>query len=408
MKLLTAQDMQAWDVYTMQTEPISSVDLMERAATRCVEWLLENRIITDAVKIFCGKGNNGGDGLVIARQLIEKGYAVDVYILELGAIGTEDFQTNLHRLQILTEQIYFIENEMSLPIIEQQDLVIDAIFGSGLNRPLQDLSAVMVNHINNYSNQTIAIDVPSGMSIDKTCKDAAVVKATYTLTFQTIKLCFLVAENAIFFGDVQVLDIGLNSSFLEIVDAFYKTIDQSYILKHLRPRSDFAHKGIFGHALLVAGNEGKLGASVMATNAALRTGCGLLTINIAKKFADIIHTTNPEAMVMLREDGLINLQQFSAIGIGCGLGTQTTSEQLLEEVIATYNQPIVFDADALNILSVRRELWKQIPLKSVLTPHPKEFDRLFGNCENDFERIQKALQYSIELGVVIVLKVTTH
>lgn len=404
MKLLSAQQIQQWDAFTMQTEPIESIDLMERAARSCVDWMLNENIIQSAVKIFCGKGNNGGDGLAIARLLIEKGFTVSVYILEFGAKGTNDFQLNLQRLNELTKSIFFIQSAAQLPTIEKPDLVIDALYGSGLNRPLKDLSAWVVAHINQSSANIISIDVPSGMSIDKSSKGNSIVRARNTLTFQSLKLCFLITENASFFGITHVLDIGLHPRFLDTINTAFQLTDLNFI-KHILPeRSAFVHKGKFGHAFLIAGNHGKAGAAIMATGAALRSGSGLLSLNIPKEYASAVHAVYPEAMIAFREQGLLQLETYSSIGIGPGLGTNDASEQLLEQVLNDYQKPFVIDADAITILSFHKEWLKKIPQGSVLTPHPKEFDRLFGNSENEFDRIEKAIHLTQEYPFIIVLK----
>jgi hydroxyethylthiazole kinase-like uncharacterized protein yjeF len=404
MKLLSAQQIQQWDAFTMQTEPIASIDLMERAAMRCVDWIISSNFINQNIKIFCGKGNNGGDGLAIARLLIEKGFSVTVYILEFGAKGTDDFQVNLQKLHLLSKEIHFIQSSEFLPVIERTDVVIDALYGSGLNRPLKDLNALLVEHINQFAVTVISIDVPSGMSIDKSSKGNNIICATTTLTFQSLKLCFLMAENEPFFGEVQVLNIDLHPDYLLTAETVFEVIEKNDIASFIQPRKRFSHKGHFGHALIIAGNAGKMGAAVMACGAALRSGCGLVSANISKEFANALHATFPEAMVMLREKGLMELNKYTSLAIGPGLGTDEAAEQLLEQVLQDYPHAMIIDADALNILSFHKEWLKKIPAGTVLTPHPKEFDRLFGNCENDFERINKAIALTEEFPFIITLK----
>src|SRR6478672_1133396 len=236
MKLLSSLQIHEWDAYTIEHEPVASIDLMERAARRCTDYIIDRQLIRDHIKIFCGKGNNGGDGLAIARQLIEAGMQPVIYILEFGAKGTEDFQMNLHRLHELTSEIYFIQSKEFFPEINEKDLVIDALFGSGLNRPLKDLSAELVLYINGSNASVIAIDVPSGMFIDKSSKGNAVIRATYTLSFQSLKLCFLVPENAEFFGTVEILDIGLHGGFLQRVDTVYELLAKEQVQSCFKPR----------------------------------------------------------------------------------------------------------------------------------------------------------------------------
>lgn len=403
MKLLSAQQMHQWDTYTIEHEPITSLNLMERAAGRCTDFILERNLTAGPVKIFCGKGNNGGDGLAIARQLVEAGFKPVVYILEFGAKGTADFQANLHKLHQLQVDIYFIQAEAFFPALEKDDVIIDALFGSGLNRPLTDLSAALVEHINNAQATVVAIDVPSGMYVDKSCKGNAVIKADYTLTFQSTKLCFLMAENAGLFGKVTVLDIGLLPGFLQTVTTSLQLADKLGMAANFKPRSAFAHKGVYGHALLIAGNSGKMGAALLSTKACLRSGAGLVTLCIPENSLNIAQTALPEAMCALRGDE-IEWHKYSTVGIGPGLGTQQDAEDWVKLLLSAFNKPVVIDADAINILAKNKDLLQQIPSGSVITPHPKEFERLFGECSNEADRIDKAIALSGRYNFTIVLK----
>ena len=403
MKLLSAQQIQEWDAFTMQQEPVASIDLMERAAQRCVDWITENNFSLRKIKIFCGKGNNGGDGLAITRLLLEKGYSVTVYILEFGARGTEDFQINLHLLHQITTDIHFIQASEFIPEIDKNDVVIDALYGSGLNRPLQLLSKEIVEHINQSHATIISIDVPSGMSIDKSSKDHTIIAADHTLTFQIVKLCFLVAENAAFFGEVHVLNIDLHSKFLEQTFAVFEMVVKEKIVSNIRQRKDFSHKGNYGHALLVAGNKGKMGAALLAAKACLRSGAGLVTVSVAEENQSVLNSFVPEAMTISKADEML-LDKFSTIGIGPGLGTNADAEKLLLHVLQEYKKPMVIDADALNIISENKTWLELIPVGSVLTPHPKEFERLVGVCENDFERLHKAVALAQQYSLIVILK----
>ncbi|MBN9297490.1 MAG: NAD(P)H-hydrate dehydratase [Filimonas sp.] len=404
MKLLSAEQIRQWDSYTIANEPVSAIDLMERAASRCTEWILEHYPGLKSVKICCGKGNNGGDGLAIARQLIIAGIKPEIFILEFGAKGTEDFQQNLSRLHELTNDIYFLQEEGFFPAFSDNDIIIDALFGSGLNRPLQDLAALLVKHINNTRATVISIDLPSGLYIDKSAAGNTIVEATHTLTFQSLKLCLLMAENAAYFGNVQVLNIGLADPFLQTIDTPYLLTSIKDIAGIYKPRKAFAHKGTYGHALLIAGNTGKMGAALMAAKACLRSGAGLLTVQVPETSFSTIHVSLPEAMCISREADLVEWSKYATVGIGPGLGTDSDSVALVKQVIESYNNPLLLDADALNIVSTHAGLLAKLPPQSILTPHPKEFDRLFGNHANDFERLETARQVSLEHPLVIVLK----
>jgi NAD(P)H-hydrate epimerase len=403
MKLLTPQQIHEWDAYTIANEPVTSVELMERAAEACTDFILQTDLYGKSFKVFCGKGNNGGDGLAIARQLINKGNNVSTYIIEFGAVGTEDFQTNLQRLHEITTNIHFIQSEKFFPEINSDDIVIDALYGSGLNRSLKDLSAALVEHINQSSAHTISIDVPSGMFIDKSSQGNTIIKATTTLTFQCLKLCFLVAENAEYNSRLKVLDIGLHPQFLETVSPSLQITEQADIQKIYKPRKPFSHKGTHGHAVIIAGNKGKMGAALLAANACVRAGAGLTTLNIPETYFNVAHTYLPEAMCEAREDGF-EFEKINAVGIGPGLGTKPNTAELLQKVLHRFKSPAVIDADALNTISQNKYLLTEIKENSILTPHPKEFERLFGEAKNDFERINIALEKSVKNNFIIVLK----
>ncbi len=404
MKLLSAQQCQQWDAYTIQHEPIASIDLMERAGLACTEWLLDHQYNTMPLMIFCGKGNNGGDGLVIARLMIEAGTAVTVYVLEYGSKGTDDIQRNLEKLHLLSNDIHFIQSPDAFPVNERYSLVIDALFGTGLNRPLHDLAAALAKHISQSNAKVIAIDVPSGMPVDNFFADAQVVKAHLTLTFQSLKYAFLLPEYGKYTGEITVLDIGLMHSYLSTIDAVAELVEQQDAACLLKRRDRFSHKGTYGHALLISGNKGKMGAAVLAVRACLRSGVGLLTACVPNEELLIVQTAVPEAMVIIRETGLPDMHAYSAIGAGPGLGLSTKEKDLLFELLQQNNKPVVLDADALTILSQHAEKLTSIPPGSLLTPHPKEFDRLFGASENSLERYRKAIQLSAQYHFIIILK----
>lgn len=411
MQILSAEQIRAWDKYTIQHEPISSIDLMERAARNCVEWIKVKDWQTKHFCIFCGKGNNGGDGLAIGRMLLTTGYQVSFYILEFGKAGTEDFQTNLQRLHELPEApIHFLQTTDAFPVIQKEDIVIDALFGSGLNKTLEGLSAQLVSHINDANATVVSIDLPSGLFINKSSLGNAVVKAKYTLTFQCYKLGLLVQENAPFIGDIQVFDIGLHHGFLHQTKTLSQLLDEAMIRKIFRPRSRFAHKGTFGHTLVIGGSYGKMGAVVLATKACMASGAGLTTVFIPKCGYTILQTTAPEAMTLMDDetDYLSSLPEeidrFSSVGVGPGMGTKPETQKLLSFIVRRYQKPLIIDADGLNCLAQHKDLLSQLPPLSILTPHPKEFDRLFGNHQNDFDRLAKAKEKATELGILVILK----
>lgn len=404
MKILSAEQIRKWDEFTILNEPVSSLDLMERAAAKCTAWI-ELKFKNKVFKIFCGKGNNGGDGLAIARQLSEKNAACDVYILESGSLGTDDFRANLNRLHSCPVQIHYIQKADFFPAIDKSDVVIDGLFGSGLNRPPEGLTAALVQHINASKATVISIDLPSGLFCDKATNTETVIQADYTLTFQILKLCFLFPENEHFFGDVHVLDIGLHPQYLSTVDSICQLSDMQLIKGIYKPRKKFSHKGTFGHALIVAGEKGKMGAGILCTRACLRAGAGLVTSMIPEKQFAILQTAVPEAMAMAHAKmEKLDWSKYTTIGIGPGIGTQKEGATLLHSVLSHFDKPIVIDADGLNLLSVNQELLSDLPPGSILSPHPKEFERLFGKTASHPEKMQLARAHAQKFFIYIIIK----
>ena len=410
MQIFSAEQIRLWDKFTIDHEPVSSVDLMERAAHTCLDWLDKHQYLDNSFSVFCGKGNNGGDGLALARLLSEKKCPVIVYILEFGHKGTEDFQFNLARLHKTNVEIRFIQTEKNFRDVPENDIIIDALFGCGLNRPLEGVTARLIDLLNASGNEIISIDIPSGLYIDKSSKGNPIIKAAHTLSFQCYKLAFMVAENEAYTGEIHVLDIGLHPDYLSQVNQELGISDMDLIRAIYKPRNKFAHKGNFGHALLVAGSFGKMGAALLAAKACLRSGSGLLTCHIPRCGYEIMQTAIPEAMVSADEDENINttikedLSKYTTIGLGPGLGTDEKTKNLLKSIFSSFKSPLVLDADALNILSAHKELLSLLPPYSILTPHPKEFDRLFGEAKNDFERLRTAVEKSAKNKWIIVLK----
>jgi ADP-dependent NAD(P)H-hydrate dehydratase / NAD(P)H-hydrate epimerase len=408
MKIFSTAQIKQWDVFTIKNEPISSVDLMERAATACYNWLIGKNFGRFHFRIFCGKGNNGGDGLAIARLLIQNNCKATVYILEFGNIGADDFQANLARLHECSTDIHFIQSPDFFPSINNDDVIIDALYGTGLNKPLDGISAALVNHINNSDAIKISIDLPSGLFADKSSIGNSIVKANHTLSFQNYKLAFLLPENENYCGEVHLLHIGLNTSFEENEWANFESTDEAMIKAIYKPRSKFANKGTYGHAALLCGSKGMMGAAVLSSLACLRSGVGKLTAYIPECGYDIIQTAVPEAMAFVAGEDYLSsateIENFNAIGIGPGIGIHQSHKKLLAGIFEKVRTPMVIDADALNIIAANKELLNCIPPQSIITPHPKEFERLFGKTENDFERLILAETKSKELNIYIVLK----
>ena len=409
MKLFSAAQIRQWDQYTIQNEPVSSVDLMERAAMRCCDWIDSNMQAPQKYTVFCGPGNNGGDGLAIARLLILKKNTVQVFILGNAGKNSADFLTNLEKLQALTTQIELLEKESAFPFISSSDIIIDALFGNGLNRPLDGLSEALVTHINRSGAPVIAIDIPSGVFADKSSKGNAVIHATFTLTFQVMKLAFLLPENAAYTGDVYIMDIGLHQQYYNNTTAGFEIIEQESIHSFIQPRKKFSHKGTYGNAALVAGSHGMMGAAVLGAKACMHSGAGKLTCYIPDCGYTILQSTVPEAMCITGTNekyhtSLTLKTEYDALAIGPGLGQHETGATVLETLLDKNPRRLIIDADGLNLLSANPRLYSKIPAHTILTPHPKEFERLFGTTKNDFERLELALQKAKELQVYIVIK----
>ena len=412
MKILSVDKIREADAYTIANEPILSIDLMERAGKNCYKWIKKKLNKEDEIFVFVGPGNNGGDGLVIARLLSEKRYKVHIVIVNFTDKYSPDCIENIARAKKI-EEINFIEvsNKKELPSISSSAVIIDAIFGSGLSRIVDGLAGEAIHHINSTGAIVISIDIPSGLFADQQTdsKKGAIVGADYTLSLQFPKYSFLFAENEFFIGQLHIIDIGLNAEFIESVSASALLIDKYEAAPLLHSRSKFAHKGIFGHALLIAGSYGKMGAAVLSAQACMRSGIGLLTAHLPKLGVNILQTNTPECMISIDEDNEIfsqlpDLTNYNAIGIGPGLGTNKKSQNALKMLIQEFKGPMVLDADALNILSENKTWLSFLPAGSILTPHPKEFDRLVGKSSSSFERIAKQKDFAIKHQVYVILK----
>ena len=407
VKILNTKQIRALDEYTIQHEPVLSIELMERACRAFVTWFIQRVDTTKKVGIVCGTGNNGGDGLGVARLLLEWGYAVKVWIVRGLVPESEDFKINLDRLKSKVE-ILDILSETDKELFTDRHVIIDAIFGSGLSRPAEGIYAQAIRCINQTDALRIAIDIPSGLSADQ-ASPGEKIRADYTVSFQLPKLSFLLPQSYAFTGEWTTVDIGLNKAFIKNAETKHYLITARDVSKIIRPRSKHDHKGVYGHALMVAGSFGKIGAAVLASRAVLRAGAGLLTTHVPQCGYDIVQTSLPEAMVSVDSHkhfftNDIDLEKYSAIGIGPGLGQEPDTVIAFEAILKGSKKAIIIDADALNILSTHHHLLKLIPEGSILTPHPKEFERLVGAWADDFERLQKQSDLSSKLKSVVIVK----
>ena len=373
MKILPVEKIREADAYTILHEPVKSVDLMERAAAKCFKWLKKRVGADRPVKVFCGTGNNGGDGLVIARLMAEYHADVSVYITRYTEKCTDDFLINYQRLKdIGSVECVDLKEGDDLPPIGEGDVVIDAIFGSGLSKPVKDYPAAVVRHINAAKALVVAIDMPSGLFSDVHTdpKAGSVIHADYTLTFQSPKLAFMFPENDSLVGEWKVLDIGLHPDFIRKADVKNIMLTRHSASGLLKHRTKFAHKGNFGHALLIAGGFGRMGAAVLASEACLRSGVGLLHTHVPGKAVTVIQTAVPEAMVTIDPDqenftSLPGLLPFTAIGTGPGIGFNEKTKTALKLLIQNTTVPLVLDADAITILGENKTWISFIPQGSI-------------------------------------------
>lgn len=409
MKIFNVEQIRAMDAYTIEHEPIASIDLMERASQAFVRWFCNQYVNTRPVAIFCGKGNNGGDGLAIARILSNSGYDVQVFIAEYTLNATDDFKQNWARLgSHLTPRRIHSEND--LPQLPKQVVCIDALLGSGLSRPVEGILSLIINYLNNLPNKLIAVDIASGLYTDQPNDPAdVIIKPDFTITFQLPKLALLLPQNAEYAGEWHVVDIGLSGRYISETPTQLYFTDKEAADKCIKPRQKFSHKGTFGHAVLIAGSYGKMGAAVLSGRACLRSGVGLLTMHVPECGYEIMQISVPEAMTTVDEAAKMisqvpDLSSASAIGIGPGIGQDRATAKVLEKILEQAKVPVIIDADALNILSQHQHLLYKLPENTILTPHPKEFQRLVGESTNEYERLEKARAFTAKYKAIICLK----
>ena len=414
MKIFTSTQIHELDKYTIEHEPITSLNLMERAAkalTRAIEEEWSNRT---PVVVFAGPGNNGGDALAVARLLGEDGYQVNVFLFNIHNKLSADCASNKKRLIESKRAKQFTEVSVNFdpPQLEAGMLVVDGLFGSGLNKPLAGGFASLVKYINQSAAKVVSIDLPSGlMAEDNTYNISAnIIRADLTLTLQQKKLAMMLADNQIYLGRLKVLDIRLSPEFIQKTESKFSILEENDIRLLMKPRGDFAHKGTMGTALIIAGSYGMSGASVLATKACLRAGTGKVITHTPKRNYEIMQISVPEAVLQMDSEETIfsepvDTDYYSAMGIGPGLGTNESTAIALIAQLRRSTCPTVVDADALNILASHRAWMQQLPKDIIFTPHPRELDRLAGNTSsNCMERLDKAIELAERLQGYIILK----
>lgn len=406
MKIFRATEIREWDAATLQEQHISSHELMERAATACCRWIMEH-LPAGGFLIVCGKGNNGGDGLALARLLTTAGRKVSVIIFENNAAGSEDFMLNRRLLADAGVIPYVIEKAEDFPHETEEDTLIECLWGTGLSRPLEGEAAALVRRINESGKYILSIDIPGGLLCDSSSRGLTVIHARKTLSFCP-KLAFLMAENEQFFGKIVPLDIGLSKQFEKEQPSPLEKPARDFYAALVKPRHDFGHKGSFGQAALIAGSKGMMGAAILAARGYLQSGAGKLTCYVPSCGYEIMQTSVPEAMCAISGKDYVDKveikQTYDSLGCGPGLGNTSGLTAMLEQLLQR-PEKMLLDADALNAMAAHPHLLKMLPAgRAILTPHPGEFDRLFGKQENDFERLETARKKASEHKVCIVLK----
>ena len=408
MKILSTNQVKEADAYTIANKPIASIDLMECASLALANWLVDKFDVEKEVWIFCGTGNNGGDGLAIARMLCEREYDVKVFVVDPRKKVSEDFSVNYARLLPLLK-VVSIEKAVEVPAIPDHVIIVDGLFGSGLSRKVEKIHADVIEAINRSKGTTVAIDIPSGLSGEGLLFGEVVVKADYTIAFQVPKLAFVIQDSGKFVGNLHIVDIGLDAPFIMQCETDYFVITKKMIQSFILPREKYAHKGSYGRGLLIVGSYGKMGAAVLSGLAAMRSGLGLLTIHSPRCGYEILQMSIPEAMVSVDPTQFCfgevpDLSKYTAIGIGPGLDQKAKTVKALKKLLDQTTKPVVLDADAINIIANHRDLLPIVPQGSILTPHHREFERLAGLWKDGFQRLSIQKEFSIKHKVLVVFK----
>lgn len=414
IKILPIEIIRELDAYTIAHEPINSKDLMERAAFACYTWINGTIDSLQSFKIFCGMGNNGGDGLILARLLHDDGHTVEVFYVKHTQEATPENRINFAKIANIDDLIIteVFENDATIELSDD-DIVVDALLGSGINKPVTGCLARIIEQINVFKGIIISIDIPSGLFENwqkAVSEKVSIVNADYTLSFQVPKLDFFIPENDVYVGKWVLLDIGLSYEFIENSETSHYLTQSVDLLLMYKPRKRFAHKGTYGHGLLVAGSSGKIGASVLCASAAIRSGAGLITTHIPSCGIVPMHTAVPEVMIDHdTEDEYIkdlpsDLSKYAAIAVGPGLGMMEESQKMLKLLIQESKVPLIIDADGLNILAENKTWLSFIPKNSILTPHVKEFERLTTSVNSHYERLEILTAFSARYHIYVILK----
>ncbi len=409
MKIFSSKQIRKADQFTIENEPIESIRLMERASLAFAEWFCRYYPKKGRVFIFCGTGNNGGDGMAVSRILLSRGWNVHVYIVNPDSKQSKDFTMNYLALKEVYE-INSIKSKEDIEIeFKESDKIIDAIFGSGLSRKITGLYGQVIQMINHSDAEIISIDIPSGLYSDKSSTSKNIVHADQTISFQFPKLAFLLPENGKYVKKFNVVSIGLHEGFIEKEQTKYFLTDKKRFKDLFKNRDKYSYKNQYGHALIISGSYGKMGAAMLSSKACLRSGIGLLTTHVPQCGYEIMQSTLPEAMISIDAstrfiENLPEMDKYNAVGIGPGIDTQVYTADVIDALFTNFQHPIVIDADGINLIARHSDLIEKIPENSILTPHPGEFKRLVGDWKDDFDRLALQEKWSKEHKVIIVLK----
>ena len=415
MKLFFSDRIKDVDVNTIKYEPISSLNLMERAALNCFDWICANVNLSKKIVVFAGVGNNGGDALVIARMLCNIKAEVQVCFLKFSENISPDCHHNINALLALNIPVLNVHSFEDINDVNLSDsIIIDGIFGSGLSKPVVGWIGKIIEKINNSNSTIVSIDTPSGLfgedNLSNKKQNGAIVKATHTLTLEQPKIAQLFAENNCYVGKLHIISIGLHAKAKDEVESAFYYLDNSFVKSLIKERPNYSHKGTYGHVIVIAGKYGMMGANVLAAKAAYKAGCGLVTSQVPVKGVDVMQISVPEALLFIDESDYIitqiseEINRYSAVLFGPGVGSKCNTKKAFQQLLTTAKIPLVIDADGLNIISENKALLDLLPENTILTPHPKEFERLFGKFDDPFSRVQFMQSQCVKRKINIIYK----
>lgn len=418
MKILSGQEIKNIERETIEAQGITSVELVERVGRAVADEIKALRMPGSPVLVFAGWGNNGADALETARLLAQDGYQPVVYLFNIGGarLSTECALFRDRLLDCPGVTLYEITGAepFQWPEPTAASLIVDGLFGSGLDRPLPRSFQMLVRNINESGATVVSIDVPSGLFGDwnGNAPREDMIHATLTLAIEFPRMSFMLADNASVVGDWKVIRVGYDAASVKRAPFTFMLVDGALCSRFLVPRAKFAGKADFGHTLLFAGSRGMMGAAVLAARGALRSGAGKVTVHGPASGNPVVQIAVPAAMYV-DDPGAMFItemkygQGFDAVAVGPGIGRNTETAAALERLVkgaSAAGQRLVLDADALNIIADNPRILSYLTPLSVLTPHAGEFDRIFGKSDNAEERLKKAIRASEDYNVIIVLK----